>query len=288
MSWDLTFIEAFRYRKDIQSITITIAEISISLLTESSSIADFIKTRYQQFHASSEEPQYQIQIHLSAGLSFSSDNPNELFFNRQKFSKEKNFIYSNGYTGYLDKQQRLGKVVVSDDNAETWVEHYLRFAYSWMALQNRALLFHGAAIIRDDAGYVFFGPSNAGKTTITEFSSDYLILGDDMVVVREKPLGCEVYASPFNINLGKLKIANSNKRIQGFYRLHQDKKNFLQPMSEAKSLAELMSSVPLSSANFSGNLIAFERCRMIAKQIPCYNLHFTRDDSFWRIINGNF
>ncbi len=285
MKKSIEFINSFQFESTKLTVSIEIGEIFIQLSTDNEIIAEFVKNRYRQFLSISNFPDYRIEIFLAPALYFKSPDPNENFFNKQKFSEDTNLIYSNGYTGYLNKKIKAGKVIVNDDIPETWVEHFLRFAFSWMALEDDCLFFHGAGIINNNSGYVFFGPSNAGKTTVTEFSANYSILGDDMVMLRKSNGKFHVYATPFNINMGDIKLTNTNKRIKGFYRLRQDRSNYLKRMKNSKAVAELMSCVPLSNNNFNGNLKAFSVCSEIVDKVPCYDLHFTRDDSFWRLIN---
>jgi len=286
MTDELNFIDSFHFENQPESTVIEIGGISIKINTTKKSISDFTKTRYNQFLSVSDKIDYEIDIFLSPGLIFHSPNPDEDFFNRQNFDEKINFIYSNGYSGYLSKKTKKSKVIVSDYITTTWVEHFLRFAFSWMALEANCLFFHGAGIIRENTGYVFFGPSNVGKTTITEFSTNYSILGDDMIMLKKNNGNVDVYATPFNINMGDLKLTNDKEQIKGFYRLRQDKTNYINKMNRTKAIAELMSSVPLSKNNSMGNIIAFSLCSEIAENVPCYDLHFTRDDSFWRLING--
>ena len=286
MTDKLNFIDSFYFENQPKSTVIEIGGISIKINTVNESINDFAKTRYNQFISDKNKIDYELEVFISPGLTYQSPDQDEEFFNRQNFTDEVNFIYSNGYTGYLSKKIKKSKVIVSDYLTETWVEHFLRFAFSWMALETNCLFFHGAGIIRENTGYVFFGPSNVGKTTITEFSKNYSILGDDMIMLRKNNGNVDVYATPFNINMGTLKLTNDKEQIKGFYRLRQDKSNYLKEMKKSKSIAELMSSVPLSKNNSMGNIIAFSLCSEIAENVPCYDLHFTRDDSFWRLING--
>ena len=233
------------------------------------------------------EADYAFDVFVSPGLSYKSHNADESFFNRQQFANAINLIYANGYTGYLNKTTKKGKAVISNDMPETWLEHFLRFAFSWMALENNCLFFHGAGVIKDYQGYVFFGPSKAGKTTVTEFSAPHLILGDDMVLISKTDSRFQVHATPFNINMDDKKLTNASEQIKAFYRLRQHKKNYLAKMKNSKASAELLSCVPLAKDNFQGNLTAFSLCAEIAQNVPCYDLYFTRDNKFWRLLDGN-
>jgi len=284
----LTFVNAFNFKKSYQKFVLKIGGLSLKLRTDEPAIFAFVKQRFAQFLSAESEADYVFDIFVSPDLSYHSPNPDESFFNRQEFTAEINFIYGNGYAGYLHKKSKIGRVVVSSNLAETWLEHFLRFAFSWLALENNCLFFHGAGIIKDHHGYVFFGPSKAGKTTVTEFSSQHLIVGDDMILISRNEKKYLVHATPFNINLDDKKLTNASESIEGFYRLRQDKENYAIEMKNSKAVAELLSCVPLSPNNVQGHLAAFSLCAKLAQRVPCYDLHFTRDNKFWRLIDEDF
>ena len=141
-----------------------------------------------------------------------------------------------------------------------------------MALEDDCLFFHGAGIINNNSGYVFFGPSNAGKTTVTEFSTNYSILGDDMVMLRKSNGKFHVYATPFNINMGDIKLTNTKKRIKkktkdgkylevkehklrvGFYELWRDGKKIREGFFYSK---KEFSEIVLNSVRDKYNLFVF-------------------------------
>ena len=287
MEEKLNFTQSFKFKNAVKTVVIDIGGISIKLVSEEQQIFDFLIQRYRLFQSTKKVVSCSIELHISCGLNFKSPDANEDFFNRQNFSEEINFIYSNGYVGYLNNKSKTGKVIVSNELSETWIEHFLRFAYSWLALEKKCLFFHGAGIINNNQGYVFFGPANAGKTTVTEFSSQHFILGDDMIMLQKFDNSVRVFATPFNINMGDKKLTNTKGNIKGFYRLRQDNKNYLRKMKNSKAIAELMSGVPLAKNNFHGHQTVFYLCSEIAVAVPCYDLHFTHDDSFWSLINGD-
>lgn len=61
-----------------------------------------------------------------------------------------------------------------------------------------ACLVHSAGVVADGRGYLFVGPSEAGKTTIARLSSDHLVLNDEMSLVEFRPEGLRLVSTPFN------------------------------------------------------------------------------------------
>ena len=72
--------------------------------------------------------------------------------------------------------------------------------------------------------------------------------------------------------------------IQGLYRLMKDKKVYLEKLPLSRALCELFT-VPglLKGLTWHEKLLA-NFSQLVAK-VPCFNLHFKRDSSFWRCID---
>ncbi len=62
--------------------------------------------------------------------------------------------------------------------------------------KNGALL-HASSVEQDGAGYVFVGPGNSGKSTITRMLKPDRILSDDMTVIKKTNGGYEIFANPW-------------------------------------------------------------------------------------------
>jgi hypothetical protein len=61
-----------------------------------------------------------------------------------------------------------------------------------------ACLLHSAGVIADGRGYVFVGPSEAGKTTAARLSADHTVVNDEMNLVEFHPDGLRLVGTPFN------------------------------------------------------------------------------------------
>ena len=287
ISMNFSLFETYKYTQQPASITIAVAEISTRINSNDDSLLEAARLRYHQFISSDKDVDLNLDVHIRPGCQFTNPNGNGKFFNKQIIGNEENIVYSNCFAGRINKRTKQGKLICAEVDASSWLEHFLRVAYSWMALDREGLLFHGAGLINSNQGYIFFGPSESGKTTVTRLSPQCTVLGDDLIMLRKLNGYFTVYASPFNVRTEQMRLKNDQAHIYGLYRLRQDKKTFIKEMHPAKAVSELLSSAPLIDQNYPGSLKALDFCHQIVQQIPCFNLHFTRDDSFWSCINGN-
>jgi hypothetical protein len=65
-------------------------------------------------------------------------------------------------------------------------------------LDYQACLIHSSGVIRDGRGYLFVGPSEAGKSTVANLSQDATVLNDEMNLVEFHPDGAQLVGTPFN------------------------------------------------------------------------------------------
>jgi hypothetical protein len=172
---------------------------------------------------------------------------------------------------------------------EANIENFLRTVIAWLSIKNKAVLLHAAGVIRNGLGYVFFGPSGAGKTTTSRIaarSSD--VVSDDLVIIRlENGIG-RLYGVPFRGELSEAPRANQNAPIQAIFRLRQDTDHYIERISPVKAIADLVASSPFIVQELSLSNLLIDVCSNISKSVPILTLHFRRDDGFWRVIDEHF
>ena len=266
---------SYRFKNKPYSVMVEIAGSIVRIRTKSLELFDSAKTRYNKFISLSNNFTLNIDVHLSSAIHFPNPNGTEDFFNDQVFQKSKCLVCSNYFTGYIEINTKYGKVICADSNPLSWLEHFLRITYAIIALQQDDLLFHGAALVKDGQGYVFFGPSGSGKSTVTELSNNCTVLGDDLIVIKKRDHQFRVYATPFNSDDDNgFHITNTDAPIIGLYRLRQNKTTFFKKMSPANILADLLTSIPSVNKNYSGSKTAIDLCARMIDSIPCYEMYF--------------
>lgn len=284
---EVDYYDSIKFKSKPKKFSIKIAGTNICIYSESSILLKDAINRYKKFSCKSEKSTARVDVHISSAINFPNPDGTEDFYNKQIFYDNFCIIYSNFFTGYVNIEKNYAKLITSDNDPLSWLEHFLRITYAILALGNNEILFHGAGLVHDSKGYVFFGPSGVGKSTVTELSPHCSVLGDDLIVLKKNSHGFKIYASPFNSDNGKQNISNSNAKLKGLFRLRQDNATYIENMSPSKAMAELLSSISSINKNINGSFQAMELCNQIISKNCCFDLHFTRDDSFWRCVNGN-
>ena len=169
------------------------------------------------------------------------------------------------------------------------MENFLRTLYAWFCVKNDSILLHAAGVIRNGEGYVFFGPSGAGKTTTTYLAAKQgHILSDDLVIIRKHKGQYHLYGVPFKGELSDAPRSNKHAPLKGIFRLRQDDSHYLEPLSTTTAIAELVASAPFVVRELSLSPDLISVCTDLARSTTVQQLHFKRDDGFWEVIDGYF
>jgi hypothetical protein len=125
------------------------------------------------------------------------------------------------------------------------VENLLRLMTAHALLARGGALLHAAGIASGADALVFFGPSGAGKTTLSRLARDTgrEILGDDLVALVPHPGGVHVAPVPFGGDFPTL-APGPARRVSGVLRLRQAPEHALVPLRRSFALAALVGCTP--------------------------------------------
>ncbi|MCM2323268.1 MAG: hypothetical protein NDJ90_08390 [Oligoflexia bacterium] len=164
----------------------------------------------------------------------------------------------------------------------------LRWFTPPLLLRNNAFLLHGAAVIRDGRGYVFFGHSEAGKSTsialITQADSAALPLGDDGVIIQMKGDVPWVHAAPLGCGYSREAPPAASAPIAGLYALRQSDHDSLEPLAPATAAAALFASAMSVDFEESNEAKLELALRFASTQPGIQRLHFRKNPAFWSLI----
>lgn len=262
-------------------ILINIANFVVALNTNDTEVAQRIQERYHEFLGTDERPQISVTLKIVPGALYIEPKPGPWII-ESSYSAERLTYCSYQERGEVDLVSGLGYLEM-DPTAH--IENFLRTVYAWLCVQNDALLLHSAGVIRDGFGYVFFGPSGAGKTTTSRLASKTAhVVSDDLVIIQSGENGCTLYGVPFKGELSEAPRANQQAPLRGLFRLRQDTSHYLEPLPHVKAVADLIAASPfiVRERQLSDQLVSV--CNKIARYVPVQQLHFKRDDGFWKVI----
>ncbi len=186
------------------------------------------------------------------------------------------------FIGHVDLSTKQGVISTSSDWPFESLASFLRSFYSAIIFHSGGLMLHSAGIVKDGKAYIFFGPSGIGKTTVVRNSSEHFILSDELVAIKCDQGQFGAYGTPY----GKedWNEATGPHPIAGLFKLVQDNEVFLEELSHARASFELLTISRAWDSLFAVDKV-FHVTENLARDIPCFALHFRPDNSFWRCID---
>jgi hypothetical protein len=272
-------------RTNLKQLTLKIAGFVVLLETDEKLVGDRIRSRYQDFLCTEDSPHISITINVNPKVLYIEPKPGPWIIDVE-FEDDRLTFQSYLERGEVDFTSGRGYLNMAP---EANIENFLRAVIAWLCVKNDAVLLHAAGVIRHGLGYVFFGPSGAGKTTTSRIaakSSD--VVSDDLVVIRVVNGSGILYGVPFRGELSDAPRANQEAPLKGIFRIRQDTDHYVKPISRVTAIADLVASSPFVVRELSLTDRLLDVCDMIVRSVPVMALHFKRDDGFWKVIDEHF
>jgi hypothetical protein len=260
-----------------KNITLNIAGLHIALTCKNPRLFNALCQRYRLFLMPG-ETQFQIEVALE-----NNNNPVEFSIPEISFQNNQVNLSSREFSGHFDILERHASLVIGVTTPVAAVDYFLRVVFALMVFQAEGMMVHGAGILHNQCGYLFFGRSGSGKTTVSRSSVNDEVLNDDLVVLMPQGNTWRMYSTPF-WNPTQVEPKPLAAPLTAMYRLVQDNKVYLETFKTAQALAELMANIPIISSDPAQSGCLMERCITLLHQVPAYRLHFLPDDSFWHVI----
>ena len=161
------------------------------------------------------------------------------------------------------------------DNELRAKANILKSLYSILVVNHGGLVLHASAVLRNGKAYIFFGPSGSGKTTVAKLSQEFPVLDDESIFIERRNSSYQAFGERLRMSFP----------IQGIYKLTQDKKVYLNRLPISQALAELFTIPGLLRKGLAGHKKLLLNLSKLVTEIPCFDLHFRQDNSFWRCID---
>ncbi|MEZ4388875.1 MAG: hypothetical protein R3D98_15125 [Candidatus Krumholzibacteriia bacterium] len=147
-----------------------------------------------------------------------------------------------------------------------------------------AALVHSSAVVRDGRGFLFVGPSDAGKSTIADLSGDALVLNDEMNLVEFRPGGPWLLASPFNGHYRHKRPGEAP--LAAILLPHKGPRHRLEPVGPGEAAAHVAAQVappvPLDELADASTLTAMlDTATRLVQAVPVRRMVFLPDAGFW-------
>jgi len=184
-------------------------------------------------------------------------------------------------SGWVDLTRDWGELVMAPESS---VENFLRVLCAYLGVEQGALLVHAAAVVKGDKAYIFFGPSESGKTTVARFSWEYTILSDDMVFLKKLSGSVKAFGVPFRGEVPETPRSNMSAEVGGLFRLRKADRHCVSSLDSLRALGELLTCVPFVTTTRARAQRVMALAYDLISSVPVKELHFRRDAGFWDVI----
>lgn len=158
-------------------------------------------------------------------------------------------------------------------------------------MEQPAWLIHSSAVIADGQGFLFVGPSEAGKSTVARLSAGMHVLGDEMTLVRPGTNGWELVGTAFN---GTFRDKQPGVApLRAILLLEHGPGHELADVAPGEAVAflagEIVPPVGLDEVPGKGTLPAMvDAAQFLAANATLKLLRFRPDAGFWQTLAAGF
>ena len=247
---------------------------------DSSLLIDQIQNDYKVF-LSTREPAITIEINLTDKKYVNESSWAGLTISGSEIELTDDYLQSK-----IDLAKGYGVASISLGGLKIGLGTLLRNLFTLTCLLlDEAIALHAASILKEGRVYIFVGSSGSGKTTVAKLSKGYTVLSDDLAIIKPTDGSYFVFPTPHWLDMQTGDRENRPYPIGGLFKLVKDDKIYLKEIPPAKAIAEVFT-LPHIPAQFQPTQRLLDSfCDMLDKY-SFYELHFLKDKSFWRCIDG--
>ncbi len=262
-----------------KEIKIKIGEVVFLVKTDNDTLETLIYKRFDPFLCRKEVPDIFIEVQIKGWIPTKDFGELEI----TSINGEVLFIHSH-YAGLVNLHEKKGKLVLRTITVSS-IETFLRICSSYFVSDFNGLVLHAATVENDGKGFIFCGKSECGKSTIARLSEKYLVFTDEISIIRRIGNIYKVFSTPFWGEMqGGIADVNSSVKVETILFPRKSKEVYLEKVNSSNALLEIMkNTLFFTNDNIRAQKI-FELCHGIAEEIPCYELYFLPDASFWECI----
>ncbi|MBE0447277.1 MAG: hypothetical protein IBX64_04120 [Actinobacteria bacterium] len=256
-------------------LMLTIAGISLRINCSDEELLGLVSNSYSRFLSNS-MPDLIIDVEADESL-IAPMGPGVSI----KYEGDFLSVSREDFHAHMDFNHRRGKI--TQRRAVYSLDALLRLLVAIKLVDTGGFLLHGASIIKDGKGYIFFGPSGSGKSTIAALSQNYTILGDELTAVCNVDGKYTLYSTPFwGSTPGKTIKASGG--LNGIYRIYHGLYNRREKPDVVSAFKTLLPQI----IRFDGHKTLIEKITdnaiNLLQEVEFYNLYFLPDESFWEVI----
>ena len=264
------------------SVTIDVAGLVCEIQFPEPGWAAPLRERYRVFLTDA-PPTWRVT--LIGDASIPSEDPGWLEHEGQIST-----FHINRFRGQIDLGACTARVTAPAlDRVPSALERTLGYLYMQaLPRQNDALLLHASGIAIAGRGYVFFGPSGAGKTTVAKLAAGHgELLTDENVVLRLRGGAVELCSTPFWGHSTPPRLIHRVNRcvpVAGLFALAKAPDFSLTPLSPAQAVAALLTTEKVATERVESADAWLNVAGAIVARAPVYTLAFRPTPELWTFL----
>lgn len=193
-----------------------------------------------------------------------------------------------GHQGWIDLDTRHASVTIGSEAAtySALVRTLSFICMQELPRRQEGLLLHGAGVVMNGKGLVFFGASGQGKSTVARLAQGQgEVLTDETVIVRLTPSGPTLLSTPFWGLSTPVEHIQQNQRVEvplhALYSLIHAPEFTLTPLSPARAVMELLTSEKVATERVSSASAWLAMADQVVRRVPLYQLKFRPTPDLW-------
>lgn len=151
------------------------------------------------------------------------------------------------------------------------------------------LLVHGAGIVLQGKGHLFFGASGRGKSTVARLARGVgQVLTDENVLIRTSTVGFQLQSTPFwglsTPDEDIQGIGRAEAPLKAIYALEHSSTFELELLSKGRATMALLTSEKVATERNESAAAWLEMVSNIVEQVPVYRLGFRPTHELWHFL----
>lgn len=261
-------------------LALEFAKIPISIEPDNDFSFNAAKKIISQFQ-SSQPPLFKVKIETRPDPDYIYPRHTEEKVNT--FKKDQKIIFYlgsdiNKTIGVFDIEKK--KAVFYNLNDKVTALHlspFIRAVSQLFLFDNNGFILHSSGINHDNHGYIFAGPSGAGKTTAANLSAGSKIISDEFICLRKIESDYFIFPTPWK------GVPGEGVRLKAIFFPKKARKLWLKKNNSADVFEELLPNILLTYYDQDIFTRLLSIVYDLSAEVPCYSMHFGLDSN---IIEG--
>ena len=243
-----------------------------------------LESRLPEFRV---EPDGEPDVLLSAERTPEAPNP-DLFGQEAKITREPGgriAAHRCDFEGFWDAARREARCQYTDSIAS--LSSFLRVVSSFALLERGGVLLHASSVASNGRGFVFAGPSGAGKTTLARLGAPRPVLSDEVAALRPgRPgVGFTSYPTPFWGDMVRVQAGPSAPLAAIGFPLHAGGA-FLRPATSSEALSRLLECVIAFDLRPEEKAGLVDVAAAILRSVPCLHVEYGLEHPPWDLLDA--